>query len=124
MLMLVPIFLLHGGPTRRTPSKYLPKGVNDNYSSHEFPVLFWHARNLFLAHLGEFAMGVYNDIIWMRVMVKQWKVMKGSFINMQIIVFKALNARRHRVGLDGYENVGMPAVHVWFGNHLHKNNEK
>jgi hypothetical protein len=31
---------------------------------------------------------------------------------MQVIVFKAVNVRRHCLRLNGYKNIGMPAIHV------------
>jgi hypothetical protein len=52
------------------------------------------------------------------VMAEQRKVVKGSFVNMLVIAFNAVNAWPHCLRFDGYEYIVIPAIRVRFRNNL------
>jgi hypothetical protein len=97
--------------------------VNNYNEGPQLPMVLGHASNILLTHVGEFGVRVYDGIIWMRVMVKQRKIKEGSFVSMEDTIVEAVNARRHRVRSNRYENVIISAIRIWFANYLFGSDE-
>ena len=51
-------------------------------------------------------------------MDKQRKIKEGAFVNIEEAIVEAVNARRHRIRSNRYENIIKSAIRIWFANYL------